>query len=272
MARSTLKVAAVQMCSGRDPEQNLRQAETWVRRAADEGAGLVALPENFAFLGDDADKLPWAQDAIQGAFIEAVRAWARECSVWVLAGSIPEVSPDSQRTYNTAVLVDRQGQVVSTYRKIHLFDIDLADQVTLRESASVAPGADPVVAEVEGWRLGLSICYDLRFPELYRALVAQGADILAVPAAFTLQTGKDHWDVLLRSRAIENQCFVVAPAQFGHHFGRRYSWGKTQIVDPWGTVLGCAPEAPSMVIASLDPERQDQIRQQLPCLQHRRMS
>jgi predicted amidohydrolase len=268
--RDPLLVAAVQLTSTDQVEQNLEKAVVWSTRAAEAGARLITLPENFGFLGGDADKLPHAQ-AVDGRFSAELGRVAQKHNAWILLGSIPEVGPDPAHTYNTAVLLSPAGAPVARYRKIHLFDVDLPGELSLRESDSVASGDEVVVADVDGWRLGLSICYDLRFPELYRELAQHGAEILAVPAAFTLQTGKDHWDVLLRARAIENQAFVVAPAQFGHHGGKRWSWGKAQIIDPWGTVLACAPEREGFVLAALHKEELDRPRRMLPALRHRRI-
>lgn len=267
---SGLTVAAIQLTSTHEVDRNLERAARWVDEAAAKGARLITLPENFGFVGGDEDKLLWAQPVEEGRFTTGLREQARAHGVWILAGSIPERGPDSRRTYNTSVLIDPQGNTAATYRKIHLFNVELP-QLTLRESDSVAGGDATVVADVDGWRLGLSICYDLRFPELYRRLVEAGAEILAIPSAFTLQTGKDHWDVLLRARAIENQCFVVAPGQFGFHGGRRFSWGKSQIIDAWGTPLAVAPEREGVVLATLERDDLEGIRTRLPALCHRQL-
>ena len=268
----TLAVATVQLTSTRDVDANLRRSTDWVRRAAGAGARLIALPENFGFLGPDHEKLAHAQPVADGRFLTDLRRLAAELDVWILAGSIPELGPDAAHTYNTTVLIAPGGATAATYRKIHLFDVALADGTELRESDSVAAGDTPVVTQIDGWRLGLSICYDLRFPELYRALAAQGAELLTVPAAFTLHTGKDHWEVLLRARAIENQCFVVAPGQFGRHGGNRVSWGKSQIIDPWGVPLAIAPEREGFALAILARADLAAARSQVPCLQHRRLA
>ena len=264
-----LRVAAVQLTSTTDVEKNLRRSCDWVGQAALEGAKFILLPENFGFLGRDADKLPFAQKCEDGSFLAPLREVAVKYGVYILAGSIPEQAPDAQRTYNTSVLVGSRGETVATYRKIHLFDVALADGFAIRESDSVMAGDTPVRAEIEGWQVGLSVCYDLRFPELYRRLA--GADILAIPAAFMLHTGKDHWDVLLRARAIENQAFVIAPGQFGIHEPKRVSWGKSQIIDPWGTPLAIAPEREGFIASTLCKKDLERTRNQVPCLEHRKI-
>ncbi|MEZ4273508.1 MAG: carbon-nitrogen hydrolase family protein [Myxococcota bacterium] len=265
-----LTVAAVQLTSTQDVEKNLSKSVSWVRRAAQHGAALIVLPENYGFLGRDEEKLQHAHSIEDGSFTAPLRSLAKELSVHILAGSIPETGPDAQHTYNTSVLIGPKGETAAIYRKVHLFDVDLADGTQLQESASVAPGDTAVVSNVKGWTVGLSVCYDLRFPEYYRALLNQQAQILTVPAAFTLHTGKDHWDVLLRARAIENQCYVIASGQFGHHGDKRSSWGKSQIIDPWGTVLAMAPEREGFTMASLNASDQQRVRRELPCLGHRR--
>lgn len=233
------------------------------------GAKLVAYPENVGFQGDERDLLRHGQQLEEGPFLRPLRELARELDIAILAGSIPEAGPDADHVYNTSVLLDRRGEIVASYRKIHLFDVDFASGMQLRESAHVAPGDTPVVAELEGWKIGLTICYDLRFPELYRRLAREGAQILTIPAAFTLHTGKDHWEVLVRARAIENQCFVIAPGQWGKCGPGRLSWGKSMIVDPWGTTLGQAPEATGFVLATLDADYLERVRNELPALKNR---
>lgn len=273
MPGSDLLVAAVQLTSTRDVDSNLQRAADWTRRAAEAGASFVVLPENFGFLGGDAELLPHAQPVEGGAFTAPLRALAKERGIHVLAGSIPEQGPDAQHVYATSVLIGPAGQTLATYRKIHLFDVQMGE-ARHRESQQIAPGDTPVVGCVGkhgDWPVGLSICYDVRFPELYRQLVRQGARVLTVPAAFTLHTGKDHWEPLLRARAIENQCYVVAAGQFGRHSDKRATWGKSMIVDPWGTVLACAPEREGFVLASCDAEAQAQTRVELPCLANRRL-
>jgi predicted amidohydrolase len=269
--KSKLTIAAVQVTATEDVAVNLDSAARLARAAADAGADLIALPENFGFIGSEAAKVAHAQSIEDGPFVTPLRELARGSQVAILAGSIPETAPDAGRTYNTSVLIGRDGETLASYRKIHLFDVELGAGGSFCESGHVSPGDEPVLVNFEGWTIGLTVCYDLRFPELYRALSAGGARLLAVPAAFTLHTGKDHWEALIRARAIENLCYVVAPGQFGHHSSERASWGKSMIVDPWGTLLAVAPERETFVLAEIDAVAQDQIRREIPSLDHRRM-
>lgn len=265
-----LWAATVQMTSTTDWESNLRRAALYVEQAVDAGARLITLPENYGFLGRESDKLPHAQSVEDGPFLEPLRKLAQKHQVGILAGSIPETGPDAEHVYNTSVMIGTSGETLASYRKIHLFDIDIPGEVSFQESSAVAGGTQATIVDFEGWRIGLTICYDLRFPHLYQALVDLGACILTVPAAFTLQTGKDHWEVLLRARAIENQCFVLASDQFGNHSKGRASWGKSLIADPWGTLVALMPEKEGFVMARLDPEDIRRVRRGLPCLQHRK--
>jgi predicted amidohydrolase len=267
-----VRAALVQMCSGDDLAANLKAAEALVREAARRGAELAALPENFAFLRREGQRNPHAQ-ALDGPIVGAVRSWARELGLWILAGSFPEAVPGDERFHNTSVLVSSRGELAAVYRKIHLFDVDLTARggEAWRESSQVAPGSEVVVADTPFGALGLSVCYDLRFPELYRELSARGAAFLAVPSAFTPQTGKDHWEVLLRARAIENQAFVLAPAQAGRHSPERSSHGRSMVVDPWGVVLAQAADRPGVVLADCPLEDMDRVRGALPALRHRRL-
>ncbi|HVZ33931.1 MAG TPA: carbon-nitrogen hydrolase family protein, partial [Polyangiaceae bacterium] len=235
---SATEVAVVQMTSTPDVEQNMRAAERLVRRAAEAGAGLAVLPESFAYLGPESGLREVAEDLPEGGpLLARCQEWAREHGLELLLGGFWERRPSDGRVHNTSVHLGVDGSVKALYRKIHLFDVDLADGTSLRESDKVAPGEAVVVSDAPFGRLGLSICYDLRFPELYRKLVERGAIALAVPAAFTLHTGKDHWHVLLQARAIESQCYVLAAAQSGRHFGQRVSYGHALIIDPWGCVI-----------------------------------
>jgi len=267
-----MRVGIVQMTSGDDLAANLSNAEALVAEAVREGAAWVALPENFAYLRREGTVFPCAQ-GLDGEIVGAVRRWAREHDVWILGGTFPEAVAAEARVYNTSVLVSPQGEVVATYRKIHLFDVDLSSQggSAYQESKTLAPGREVVAAKTPFGGVGLSICYDLRFPELYRALSAQGVRFLTVPSAFAPQTGRDHWEVLLRARAIENQCFVLAPAQYGQHSPTRSSHGRALAVDPWGIVLGIAPDQPCAFVVDCDLAQQDRIREALPALRHRRL-
>ncbi len=268
--------AVVQMTARDDLQANLDRAEGLVRRAVARGAKLVGLPENLSFMGPEEAKLATAEQWPLGA-VESdagvVRAWAarlaRECGAWLLLGGVTEASPNAGRVFNTCVVVDSHGVLVAKYRKIHRFDVDLADGTHLRESKVVDAGSEVVACDSPIGRVGLSICYDVRFPELYRRLVDAGAEVLSVPAAFTVPTGRDHWHVLLRARAIESQCYVLAPAQWGSHGHGRSTYGHALIVDPWGTVIAECPDGEGVAVAEIDLARLRAIRGQLPSLQHR---
>ena len=263
--------AAVQMTSTADLEANLEQAYELTGIAARRGARLVSLPENFAFLGAEAEKLEQAGRIAQMSEKFLAQA-ARDWQVTICGGGYPTAAEDTQKCYNTALLVGPDGVELGRYRKLHLFDVDLPDGNTYRESDSVVPGKELTVVTTDTLgNIGLSVCYDLRFPELYRALSAQGADILLVPSAFTAFTGKDHWRVLLQARAIENTCYVIAAAQTGEHYARRQTYGHALIIEPWGNVLADAGDTPGIAIAEIDPRRLAQVRRQLPVLQHRRL-
>lgn len=261
--------AAIQMNSLPDLHKNLAQAEELIDLAVRQGAELVGLPENFSFLGDEAAKMEQAEQIAQESEKFLKRA-AQRFQVTILGGGYP-VPASQGKVYNTALLVDPSGQELSRYEKVHLFDVNLPDGNTYRESNTVVAGLNmpPVHPSKELGNLGLSVCYDVRFPELYRHLSQMGTDVLFVPAAFTAYTGKDHWQVLLQARAIENTCYVIAPAQTGHHNSRRQSHGHAMIVDPWGTVLADAGEATGVAIAAIEPSRLEQVRRQMPSLQHR---
>ena len=267
-----MRAAVVQLCSTDDLAANLAAAEHWVREAARAGATLIALPEMFAYLRREGLAFPHAQP-VEGELLGAVRAWARELSVRIVAGSIAEAADGSQRAFNTSALIGPDGSLEATYRKIHLFDVDLggAGGGIYTESESIAPGDDVVVAETEVGGIGLSICYDLRFPELYRQQAARGARWLAVPSAFAPRTGKDHWEVLLRARAIENQAFVLAPAQCGQHSPDRASYGHSMIVDPWGVVMAQQGDEPGIALADCSLAALERVRDSLPALRHRRL-
>jgi predicted amidohydrolase len=265
-----MRVAVCQMRSGEDVGANLREARRLLNEAADGSADLAALPEHFAYLGSPRRIGGVAEPVPEGGASRMLSAVARDRGMWVLGGSVPE--RDGDRVFNTSTLFDRAGELVARYRKIHLFDVELPGQLPFHESATYSEGTEVVSRETEFSRIGLTICYDLRFPELYRGLTAVGAEVLLVPAQFQWQTGKDHWHVLLRARAIENQCFVVAPAQWGEFGGSRRSFGHSIVVDPWGAVLVEAPEEGSGVwFADLDFVELRRVRRELPALQHRRL-
>ncbi|MDB5215779.1 MAG: Aliphatic amidase AmiE [Myxococcaceae bacterium] len=274
-----VQVAVIQLSSQDDVNANLSRVRELVLEAGRSGAELVALPENFAFMGEESKKREIAErvDADPtGPIVTALRLAARDARVWLVAGGMPEQSDDPDRPFNTSLLFEPDGRLVSRYRKVHLFDVDLPDGTKLLESGATTAGSEPVVNEISGRagkpiHLGMTVCYDLRFPELYRKLGERGARIVTVPAAFTLTTGKDHWHVLLRARAIENQVFVLAPAQHGKHPRGRQTYGKSLIVDPWGDVLAQCAEGEGFAMARLDFAAQDRVRASLPCLTHRRM-
>lgn len=285
-----LRVGAVQMRSGADLGENLTTCRTLVDQAAQGGAQLVVLPECFSFLGrGEGDKLAIAEDfdgrtgratvpiagqrareGGSGPVLEMLRVAASKHGAWIVAGGTPELVPgDPKRTYNTALVIDPGGEIAARYRKLHLFDVDIPGGATLRESDATSPGDELVVLEIGGAKVGLSICYDLRFPELYRTLVKDcGAEVLLVPAAFTAHTGAAHWHVLLRARAIENQAWVVAAAQWGKHNDKRESFGHTLVIDPWGTIVGERADGDGVVMATLDGDSLAKRRTQMPCLEH----
>ncbi|MEQ1565004.1 MAG: carbon-nitrogen hydrolase family protein [Myxococcota bacterium] len=268
--------AAVQLQGSSDADQNLDTAERLIRRAAGYGARLVATPENTDFLGPHDQKVRRAE-AIDGPLTERFGKLAAELGIHLLLGSFAERAPtDPTRCHNTSVLFGPDGARLAVYRKIHLFDVDVGAEVSFRESATVVPGAEVVTASttLDGQpRIGLSICYDLRFPELYRALRDAGAQILTLPSAFTLATGKDHWEALVRARAIETQCWVIAPGQWGRHDdgGLRQSWGHSMIVDPWGHVVGMASDGAGLALAEIDLDRVERVRRSIPVAAHRRI-
>ncbi|HMK73265.1 MAG TPA: carbon-nitrogen hydrolase family protein [Myxococcaceae bacterium] len=263
-------IAAVQMASGADKAKNLATAERLVRRAAERGAELVGLPENVAWMGPEPERAS-AAEPLDGPTLLHLAELARRLGIHLLAGSILEAGAPEGRLYNTSVLFGPSGERLAVYRKIHLFDVEVGDGQTYRESAAVAPGSEAVSAETSLGPIGLSVCYDLRFPELYRALSARGAVLLTVPSAFTLTTGKDHWEVLLRARAIENQAYVLAPAQGGRHPGDRLTYGHALIADPWGLVVARASEGEGVAVAEMDASLLERVRSRLPALRHRRM-
>ena len=267
---SSFLAAAVQLTSTPDIEANFAAAEEQIELAARRGAELVGLPENFAFMGDDQRRLALAP-ALAERCSRFLVTMARRYQVTLLGGGFP-VPAGEGVTYNRAELVSHEGQLLARYDKIHLFDVDLPDGNSYRESATVQPGRDhPPVVDVPGMgRLGLSICYDVRFPELYRHLSGGGATVLMVPAAFTAFTGKDHWQVLLQARAIENTAYVVAPAQTGLNYERRHTHGHALVIDPWGTVLADAGTGPGLAVAPIDLDHGERIRAQMPSLRHRR--
>jgi predicted amidohydrolase len=257
------------MSSGADRAANLATADRLTRAAAAEGARVILLPEKWTAIGSEQD-LRAAAESLDGPSVRWARAIARELEVDLVAGSILEIVDGHERLANTSVHVDPWGEVKAVYRKLHMFDVEVGGRV-YRESALEEPGEEIVLSDTaEGIELGLSICYDLRFPELYRILAVRGARVLLVPAAFTLETTRDHWETLLRARAIENQAFVIAANQVGPHPAGQHSGGRSMIVDPWGVVLAQAQDDEGHILAELDLERQEEIRRRLPALANRR--
>jgi len=268
---ATLRAAAVQLNAGADPEANLRAADTHVRAAAADGAELVVLPEKWLVLGSPYDLRAGAQP-LDGPAVTWARETARELGIDLVAGSISERVEDAERLRNTSLHIGPDGEVKAVYRKIHMFDV-VVDGREYRESKDEEPGDEIVTSTTAGGvGLGMSICYDLRFPELYRALAQRGARILLVPAAFTLATTRDHWEVLVRARAIEQQAFVIAANQIGAHPAGMRSGGRSLIVDPWGIVLATAPDRVGHIVADLDLAAQDRIRRDLPSLANARLT
>ncbi|MEE8343724.1 MAG: carbon-nitrogen hydrolase family protein [Woeseiaceae bacterium] len=268
---SLVRVAAVQMNSGDNLNKNLELAARLLAKAAADGCALAVLPENFPFMGARGkDKLQYAEELGAGPIQDFLADTARNNDLWIISGSIPLSSSDPGRCYGATLVVDADGNSQSCYRKIHLFDVDLPDRgERYRESASMMPGDELVVQDTPVGCVGLSICYDLRFPELYRKLVEMGAVVLSIPAAFTFTTGNAHWHTLLRARAIENLAYVIAPGQFGQHCDGRTTYGHSLIIDPWGRILAEAAEGNCVITSDLNPGLPQKLRREFPALSHR---
>jgi predicted amidohydrolase len=265
-----LLAAAVQFAASSSKDENLTKAKRWVREACERGARLVALPELFSWRGGKSDEQA-AAELIPGPTSEEMARLARSLGIYLVCGSFLEKAPDDQKVWNTSLLISPEGKILARYRKVHLFDVSLPDGRVIRESETRKTGEGAVVAETEYGAVGLSICYDLRFPELYRQLTLKGATIIAVPSAFTFWTGTAHWEILLRARAIENQVYLVAPDQNGRDGTGILDYGNSMIVDPWGRVLARAQDCEGAIVAELDLADQERVRQSLPCLKHIRM-
>jgi predicted amidohydrolase len=263
-----VRAAAVQLNSNDDYGRNLEVAERLVRGAAEDGAELIVLPEKWTVLGSG-KAIRGAAEPLDGPALSAAGGWARELGVFLVAGSVPELVADQEKLANTSVMFGPDGDRLAVYRKLHMFDVDVAD-VSYRESEIEQAGDRIALGDANGIQVGLTICYDLRFPELYRILALRGARVITVPSAFTERTGRDHWEVLIRARAIEDQVFVVAAGQIGSAPPHYRSYGRSMIVDPWGVVLAQAPDKECFVSADLDFAAQDQTRERLPSLRHRR--
>lgn len=263
-----LRVAVVQMNSQDDKTTNIDTALDLIDRAASTGARLVTLPEVWTYLGPDNGNHD-AAEAIPGPTVERLADRAQRHGIYLHCGSVYERAPGEPRLFNTTVVLDPAGKIVARYRKIHMFDVDLEGSESYRESATMVPGDEIVTFDLDGITVGLAICYDLRFPELFRILALKGAEVVILPAAFTMRTGKDHWDVLIRARAIENQVFMVAPGQVGQHPPGNWCFGRSLIVDPWGVVLATAPDEATVITADLDRAGLRKIRRQVPSLANR---
>ena len=267
------RVAAIQMSSGDSLEANLRTAERLLLEARSRDCVLAVLPENFAYVGKrDTDKLAIAESAGTGPVQEFLARTAARHSMWIVGGSLPLKTPETELCYGASCVFDADGRALACYRKMHLFDVDLPDRhETYRESASMDPGDEPKTVDTAAGRLGLSICYDLRFPELYRRLVNEGAEMFSVPSAFTFATGTAHWHTLLRARAIENLAYVIAAGQYGTHPNGRTTYGHSMIVDPWGQVVAQQESGDGVVVAEIDLSLSRRLREEFPVLRHRRL-
>jgi len=267
---SLLRVACIQMCSGDDVDANLARAGEWLKQAADQGVELALLPENFAFMSlDDSVRHAIAEPEAGSGILDYLSRRAREYGMTVIGGSVPLTHPDSGKIRNACPAFSYRGDLLGVYDKIHLFDVDLENE-SYRESDTIVAGDTPVLVKVKDYDIGLSICYDIRFPELYRYYANEGCHILTVPAAFTVPTGMAHWETLLRARAIENQAYVLAAAQWGEHPGGRKTWGHSMMIDPWGDVMAKQEEGEGVIVVDLDMAFLRRIREALPVLAHRR--
>jgi deaminated glutathione amidase len=263
-----IRVACVQLSSGTVKADNLETAERLVARAAATGADVVVLPEKWNAIGSVETLRANAEPLEGGESVEAMAGWARQHGVTLVGGSITEIREGREKLSNTCPVFDPSGDLIAVYRKIHMFDVEVGGHV-YRESEAEEPGEETLVCDAEGWRLGLTVCYDLRFPELFRILALEGAELVALPAAFTLYTGKDHWELLVRARAVENQCYMAAANAWGTHEGGKASYGRSLIVDPWGVVLAQAPDEDAVIAAELDRMHLRRIREALPSLANR---
>jgi deaminated glutathione amidase len=263
-----IRIACVQLTASAEKAANLERAERLVARAASLGADVIALPEKWNGVGNAEQLHALAEPLESGESVAALSRWAQTHGVSIVGGSISERREGHEKLSNTSIVVTPDGSVSAVYRKIHLFDVEVGGLV-YRESEAEEPGDEPVVTQVEDWPFGLTVCYDLRFPELYRVLALEGAELVTVPANFTERTGRDHWEVLLRARAIENQLYIAAPAQIGEPMPGRRSYGRSLVADPWGTVLAQAPDEECVIVAELDRGRVRDVRAKLPSLASR---
>lgn len=267
------RVAVVQICSTNHIQQNLDMVEQQIKEAARQGATLVALPENVAWMGESSHTLRIAEAPEKGPIQAFLSNLAKKYNIWLVGGTIPTISSSSDRVYARCWVWDNHGQAIGSYDKIHLFDVQVQPGIEeYRESSTLVAGKDIVCIDSPLGKLGLSICYDLRFPELYRELLSKGADILVVPSAFTVLTGKAHWQTLLRARAIENFCYVIAPNQTGTHSNGRSTYGHSMIIDPWGEMIACLPSDEGVIVADINHEYLMGIRKRFPVSNHRKIN
>lgn len=262
-----IHVAAIQMNSTDNRDLNIEKAEKFVKEAADGGAELVALPEYFSYLSLEGEEIPFAEP-LDGTLVKRMKKLAKDLGIYLLCGSIPEKIKRSKRIYNTSVFINSKGKTIATYRKIHLFDINIKGKAAFKESNFYEGGKDVVLVKTDNGKWGMSVCYDLRFPELYRSLALKGAEIIFIPSAFTSYTGMFHWMALLRARAIENQVYIIAPAQVGKHSPKRVSYGNSAIINPWGKVIALRQEGEGVIKAELDLKYLRELRRAFPCLEH----
>jgi deaminated glutathione amidase len=263
-----IRVACVQLNASETKADNLEKTEALVARATSTGADIVVLPEKWNAAGSPEILRANAEPIEGGETVEAMSGWARRHGITLVGGSISERREGREKLSNTCLVFDPEGEIVMAYRKIHMFDVEVGGHV-YRESEAEEPGDEIALVEAEGWKVGLTVCYDLRFPELYRILAVEGAELITVPAAFTLFTGKDHWELLARARAVENQCFVAAANQWGAHGEGKASYGRSMIIDPWGLVVAQAPDEDCVISAELDRARLERVRRDLPSLANR---
>lgn len=259
------QVAVVQMDTQNNKQENLDQMAAYVKESAQKGAKLVVFPEVSNILSED----PIHAESIPGPTTELMMKLAKENKIWIHTGSLSEKNPDGDRTYNTSVLISPEGEIVATYQKIHNFDMDLPDGSSVRESDRKEPGSNVVTVSTELGHLGFAICYDMRFPELFRLMTLEGAEVIFVPANFTMATGKDHWEPLLRSRAIENGCYIIAPDQVGKK-EKYQAYGNSLVIDPWGTVIARASDKPCVILAEIDLDYLEDVRRRNPSVSNRR--
>lgn len=263
-----LRVAAIQLNSREDKAQNIATAMSLIDQAAETGVRLVALPEIWPYLGPESGNRD-AAEPIPGPITEMLSERAAHHGIFIHAGTMQELRPGEPKVFNTAVVISPSGEIIGKYSKIHMFDVVLDGVASHRESETVAPGNEIVTVDIDGFRVGLAICYDLRFPELFRILALQGAEAIILPAAFTMTTGKDHWEVLIRARAIENQVYMIAPGQVGASSSGQWCYGRSMIVDPWGVVLSTAPDHETFIISAVDKTQLQRFRRQIPSLANR---